>query len=161
MHPVKTQISLGICLVWSEFLLSAWRTLESLATYWAHREDSCQTWRMADMSLCRVHRSFYWFCHVQAPFVVSVVFYIAVVISICNYVPNFEVEGAYWFWPVCLSVTLGYGLESVEIRSWNCIYRTSMKNKGTRIFYFLGRTCCCRVMPLLLLMQCKPMEPCK
>ena len=31
--PVKTQVSLGICPVWSESLLSAWRKLGSLATH--------------------------------------------------------------------------------------------------------------------------------
>ena len=43
VHPTKTQISLGIRLVWSETSLSTWRKLGSLATYWAHGEDSDQT----------------------------------------------------------------------------------------------------------------------
>ena len=48
----KTQISLGICLVWSESLLSAWRNLGSLATYWAHMEDSSDwAYARADLSL--------------------------------------------------------------------------------------------------------------
>ena len=42
----KTQISLGICSVWSESLLSAWRNLGTLATHWAQSEDSDQTGRM-------------------------------------------------------------------------------------------------------------------
>ena len=42
----KTQISLGNHPVWSESSLSAWRNLESLATQWAHSEDSDQTGRM-------------------------------------------------------------------------------------------------------------------
>ena len=46
MHPAKTQISLGVRPVWSESLLSAWRKLGSLATYWAHSKDSDQTRRM-------------------------------------------------------------------------------------------------------------------
>ena len=46
VRPVKTQISLGICLVWSESSLSAWRNLRSLATHWVHSEDSDQTGRM-------------------------------------------------------------------------------------------------------------------
>ena len=46
VHPAKTQISLGICPVWSESSLSAWRKLGSLATHWAHSEDSDQTGRM-------------------------------------------------------------------------------------------------------------------
>ena len=43
VHPVKTQISLGICPVWSESSLSAWRKLGSLATHWMHSEVSDQT----------------------------------------------------------------------------------------------------------------------
>ena len=38
--------SLGICRVWSESSLSGWRKLRSLATHWAHSEDSDQTGRM-------------------------------------------------------------------------------------------------------------------
>ena len=44
--PAKTQISLVICPVWSEFSLSDWRKLGSLATHWAHCEDSDQNERM-------------------------------------------------------------------------------------------------------------------
>ena len=44
--PAKTQISLGIHPVWSESSLSVWRKLGSLATHWAHSEDSVQTGRM-------------------------------------------------------------------------------------------------------------------
>ena len=43
MHPAQTQIRLGICPVWSESSLSAWRKLGSLATHLAHSEDSDQT----------------------------------------------------------------------------------------------------------------------
>ena len=43
VRPAKTQISLGIHPVWSESSLSAWRKLGSLATHWAHSEDSDQT----------------------------------------------------------------------------------------------------------------------
>ena len=43
MRPAKTQISLGIRPVWSESSLSTWRKLGSLATHWAHSEDSDQT----------------------------------------------------------------------------------------------------------------------
>ena len=46
VRPTKTPISLGICLVWSESSLSEWRKLGSIATYWAHSEDSDQTGRM-------------------------------------------------------------------------------------------------------------------
>ena len=46
VRPAKTQMSLGIRPVWSESSLSAWRKLRSLATHWAHSEDSDQTGRM-------------------------------------------------------------------------------------------------------------------
>ena len=46
VRPTKTQISLGICPVWSEPSLSTWRNLRPLATHWAHSEDSDQTGRM-------------------------------------------------------------------------------------------------------------------
>ena len=44
--PAKIQISLSIRPVWSESSLSAWRNLGSLATHYAHSEDSDQTGRM-------------------------------------------------------------------------------------------------------------------
>ena len=43
----KTQISLGIRPVWSESSLFARRKFGSLATHWAHSEDSDQTGRMS------------------------------------------------------------------------------------------------------------------
>ena len=46
VRPAKIQISLGIHPVSSEYSLSAWRKLRSLATHWAHSEDSDQTGRM-------------------------------------------------------------------------------------------------------------------
>ena len=46
VHPVKTQISLGVRPVWSESWLSAWRKLGPLATHWAHSEDADQTGRI-------------------------------------------------------------------------------------------------------------------
>ena len=45
----KIQIGLGILPVWSESSLSAWRKLGSLATHWAHSEDSDQTGSMPRM----------------------------------------------------------------------------------------------------------------
>ena len=87
------------------------------------------------------------------------------------YAPNFEeVEGAYWFGPVrpsvrlsvspsvrlsvCLSVTLFGSSETQEplmLESWNFIYGIYMKNKRTRIFFFLHRSCRSGVMPLFRL----------
>ena len=63
-RPVKTQISLGIRLVWSESSLFAWRKLGSLATHWAHREDSDQTGRMLRLIWIFAElQSLCWFCH--------------------------------------------------------------------------------------------------
>ena len=77
--PAKTEISLGIRLVWSEFSLSAWRKLGFLATHWTLSEDSDQTGQMPRLIiLIRLGRcpgwsesslgthSFCWFCHVVA-----------------------------------------------------------------------------------------------
>ena len=61
VRPAKTQVSLGICPVWSESSLSAWRKLGSLAIHWVHSENSDQT-----RSLRWVHMPFCWFCHEAA-----------------------------------------------------------------------------------------------
>ena len=67
VRPGKTKISLGICPVWSQSLLSAWRNLRSIATHWAHCEDSDQTggcpgWSESSPGA----HSFCWFCHAGA-----------------------------------------------------------------------------------------------
>ena len=56
VRPAKTQICPG----WPESLLSAWRKLGSLATHWAHSEDSDQTGRMPRLIwvFCWVHSHF-------------------------------------------------------------------------------------------------------
>ena len=46
VRPARIQISLSIHPVWSEFSLSAWRKLGSLATHWTQSEDFDQTERM-------------------------------------------------------------------------------------------------------------------
>ena len=44
--------------------LSAWRSIGSLATHWAHREEwSDRVDALADLSLRLVHLLFCWFCH--------------------------------------------------------------------------------------------------
>ena len=59
VHPAKVQISRGICPVWSESSLSAWRKLGSSATHWAHSED-WSDWAdaQADQSLRWAHSHF-------------------------------------------------------------------------------------------------------
>ena len=56
VHTAKTQISLGVHPVWSEYSLSAWRNLGSLAIHWAHSKD-WSDWAdaQADLSLCWAH----------------------------------------------------------------------------------------------------------
>ena len=49
VHPAKCRISLGICPVWSEFSLSTWRNLGTLATHWLQSEDADQTGQMRRM----------------------------------------------------------------------------------------------------------------
>ena len=59
VRPAKTQISLGIRVVWSESSLSAWRKPGSWATHWAHNED-WSDWAdaQADLSLRWAHTHF-------------------------------------------------------------------------------------------------------
>ena len=66
VRPAKNQISLGICPVWSESSLSAWRKLGSLATHWMHSED-WSDWQMPRLIWVFAGRmSFCWFCHAAA-----------------------------------------------------------------------------------------------
>ena len=56
VHSTKTQISLGICPIWLECSLSAWRNIAPLTTYWAHSKDSDHTGRMPMLiCLCWAH----------------------------------------------------------------------------------------------------------
>ena len=69
VHPAKTQISLGICPVWSE---------SSLCAQWVHvakdpsfRHADSEDWSdwadaQADLSLRWAHLPFRWFCHEAA-----------------------------------------------------------------------------------------------
>ena len=70
--PAKTEISLDIRPVWSEWSLSAWRKLGSLATHWTHSEGCDQTEWMPRLiwvfAWCTCHfagfvmRRLTWFC---------------------------------------------------------------------------------------------------
>ena len=64
MCPLKTQISLGICPVWSESLLCAQWVAEDSSFLQVDSEDSDQ----ADPSLRWAHMPFCWFCHEAAHF---------------------------------------------------------------------------------------------
>ena len=69
VRPAKTQISLGICPVWSESSLCAqWaandpRFLHADSEDWSEWADT-----QADLSLRWAHGSLCWFCHVVAHF---------------------------------------------------------------------------------------------
>ena len=65
MNCANTQISLGICPVWSESLLSAWRNLWSLATHWAHSDQTGRMPRLIRV-LAGMHMPFCWLCHAAA-----------------------------------------------------------------------------------------------
>ena len=53
----------GLCPGWSESSLSTWRKLGSLATHWAHSEDSDQTGMPRLICLRWAHMPLCWFCH--------------------------------------------------------------------------------------------------
>ena len=67
VHPAETQISLGICPVWSVFAVR-------MKKHWVFNnplsasEDSWADWAnaRADLSLRWAHRPFSWFCHASA-----------------------------------------------------------------------------------------------
>ena len=69
--PAKTQISLGICQVWSVFTIrmkKAWvlsYPLSAQRSLWSDWADA-----QADLSHRWAHRSFCWFCHVAAQIIV-------------------------------------------------------------------------------------------
>ena len=77
VRPAKTQINLGVRPVWSESSLSAWRKVGSLATHWAHSEDSntlirlsgCPGWSASSLGA----HSFCWFYHEAAHLVLVTV----------------------------------------------------------------------------------------
>ena len=67
VRPAKTQISLGIRPVWSESSLAVGRKLGTLATHWAHSDDSDQTGRIPRLTESSLDaHSFCWFWHVVA-----------------------------------------------------------------------------------------------
>ena len=69
--PAKTQISLGICPVWSESSLCAQWVAKDPSFLHADSED-WSDWAdaQADLSLCWAHMTFCWFCHEVAHFYV-------------------------------------------------------------------------------------------
>ena len=84
VRPAKTQISLAIRSVWSESSLSAWRKLGSLATHWAHSEDSDQTGQMPRLIWVFAAQSFCWFCHQAAQLLLYECFENSVTMTPCN-----------------------------------------------------------------------------
>ena len=84
VRPAKTQISLGICPVWSETsLCKLWVAMEkgpklSLSRQWRLWWDWADD--QADLSLCQVHSLFCWFCRTlaqiltKAPYNIQILF---------------------------------------------------------------------------------------
>ena len=70
MHPAKTQLSLGIRPVWSEYSLCAQWVAKDPSYLHALSED-WSDWAnaQADLSLRWAHSSFFWFCHEVAQMV--------------------------------------------------------------------------------------------
>ena len=58
--------NMTVCPTWSASSLSTWRNLGSLATHWAHWEDSDQTGQMPWLISLHWAHSHCWFCHVLA-----------------------------------------------------------------------------------------------
>ena len=103
VRQAKTQISLGICPVWSESSLSASRKLGSLATHWAHSEDSWSDWADAqdELSLRWAHMPFCWFCHEAAHLIRNILQYFYVRVNVfkddCSrYIDISHVDYSYW-----------------------------------------------------------------
>ena len=67
VHPAKTQISLGICPVWSESLLCTEWVAKEKAWVLSYPSDSDQT-RL--ICLRGAHMPFCWFCHVTQMFLI-------------------------------------------------------------------------------------------
>ena len=76
VRPAKTQISLGICPVWSVFTVrmkKAWAfsyPLSAQRRLWSNWVDA-----LADLSLCWAHMPFCWFCH-EAAHILHAIHYI-------------------------------------------------------------------------------------
>ena len=79
VRPAKTQISLGICPVWSVF------TVRLMGSY-GPKLSSCRQRRLwsdwaeaqADLSLRWAHMPFCWFCHEAAPFYIIATYVVPV-----------------------------------------------------------------------------------
>ena len=140
MLPVKTQICLDICSVWSESLLYAQQVAKDpsfllLKLDWADAQ--------ADPSLCWVYMPFCWFCHVLAhlPFHSCALF--------SNIYPKIQ-------WNVCCFSSTGFELLmfhnnivkiSEILTKWNllkiCLQSNYPINFCTILSHFHNRKKCC------------------
>ena len=77
MRPAKTQISLGICKVWSESSLCAQWVAKDIRLLHADNNDSDQ---IADLNLHWVHRSVCWFC-CEAAYTVNLLIFAAIIFA--------------------------------------------------------------------------------
>ena len=83
-----TQISLGFHRVWSESLLSAqWVAKDPRFLHADSKLLSDWAGAQADLSLCWAHRSFCWFCHVQA----HIIILMSPFLSYCRWIPPHKI----------------------------------------------------------------------
>ena len=136
VRPAKTQISLGVRPVWSEYSLSAWRKIGSLATHWAHSEDSDQTWRMPRLIWVFAGRTSHfvgvvmrrliwqlgWYSKSSSAFLPAT--FITMVLCIVKLFIFF-----FWFLPLTLSIYFYQNLYTCKLylRYWN--YRWNIGHK--------------------------------
>ena len=130
--PAKTQIILGIRPVWSESSLSAWRSIGSLATHWAHSEDwSDWAGAQADLSLCWAHRHF-------VGFVMSRLTSVNVVAAVSEMVANSEqkISRTWFYFGYCVSKGCLFRLFRFQ-NSCRCVV---WRPKKSRICHYLSWT---------------------
>ena len=141
MRPATTQISLGIRQVWSESSLSAWRKLGSLATYWAHSENSDQTWwmpRLIWVFVCA--QSFSWFCHEAAHFMFNKTIELCM-FSVFSKISPRPIISSLLFYFFCLDFYEGIWAPSSEfvsssIPSWQTLTAHAQPFRGARALAF-------------------------
>ena len=134
--PSKTQISLGIRLVWSESSLSAWQSTEPLATHWVHSEGSDQTvlmpmliWAFAG---CIDHYAPKFVCVSDTLFdachILRTVH--ARVLKFHVWIPHGKIADPWvFFCPSCLPF---WSYASLKKSEWNLVSKISQKSIWTR-----------------------------
>ena len=154
VRPVKTQISLGICPVWSESSLCAQWVVKDPSFLHADSKD-WSDWvdAQAELSLHWAHIPFYWFCRVavQLPCFLLVACGPRLFLSICYLENRLRAWGSWqhfycrereWYWWVamCVDMMLSYPVDRLRASQ-----RVSVRNGrilvGTRELAKLWNKC--------------------